>query len=196
MITNDTYDKFAVEVEKIPNGCHLVELMEDGGAIQITKPGYLGSKDFKVQLVALYNGEFMVIETPSHVTLLREFADAYEVGIDNGNVLMHEAMRVFHGQEPCLDEIRSVEGTIRTPEYILKALKWIWGQEDANFPMPKYLGRRMSGHRLCEVAHGVSFDTVHDRAEIKKGRPEPLKNVDYSTVDKIIDGDIEIAVKA
>ena len=186
MIKNDKYDVFAEKVANIPDGCHYVEIMEDGGVIKITKPGYLGALDFKVQLVAMFNNEFKTIETPSHANLLQEFVDAYTVSKDNGDILMNEALRVFHGEEPRLDEVRSVEGTARTPEYILKSLKWIWAQEDINFPMPKYLGRRMSGHRLCEVAHVVSYDEVYERAEVKKSRPAPLKNVDYSMVDNVL----------
>ena len=128
-----------------------------------------------------------MVETPSHVDLLREFSEAYEYGQENGERLMNEAMRVFHGKEPRLNLIFKIEGTNRTPEYILKALKWIWAQEDTNFPMPQYLGRRMSGHRLCEVAQGTAFSVVHERAEAKKKRPEPLQDVDYSMVDNVLE---------
>ena len=30
------------------------------------------------------------------------------------------------------------------PEVIFKVYKWIWGQEDCNYPPPKYKGRAMS----------------------------------------------------
>lgn len=30
------------------------------------------------------------------------------------------------------------------PEVFMKAYKWIWGQEDCNYPPPKYKGREMS----------------------------------------------------
>ena len=187
MIENTDYENFARKVLEMPPGFHLVELLQDGGAIRITKPGYRGKDDFRVQLVtAKWGDRLEIIETPKHVDLLEEFSRAYDVSKENGNILMNEAMRVFAGNEPRVALIEHLGGTHRTPEYILKALKWIWAQEDVNFPISKgYLGRKMAGQRLCEIAHGVPFETVYERAEVKKSRPQPLKEVDYTKVEHV-----------
>ena len=52
--------------------------------------------------------------------------------------------RVYNGEEPddVLDETDLRTSTGDNPEALLKAYKWIWGQEDVNYPTGK--GRAMS----------------------------------------------------
>jgi hypothetical protein len=54
--------------------------------------------------------------------------------------------RVYNGEEPddVLKEMRLKNPCGEIPEVLMKAYKWIWGQEDCNYPPPKYKGREMS----------------------------------------------------
>jgi len=54
------------------------------------------------------------------------------------------------------------------PLIVLKAYKWIWGQEDCNYPPPKYKGRAMSwegwekiGEKWAKTGDGI--EDLRDR---------------------------------
>jgi len=59
--------------------------------------------------------------------------------------------KVYNGEEPddILKEISLVNPIGENPEALLKAYKWIWGQEDVNYPTGK--GREMSWVVLKEL---------------------------------------------
>ena len=59
--------------------------------------------------------------------------------------------RVKNGEEPndFIKEIFNLTFTVgETPETLLKAYKWIWGQEDVNYPTGE--GREMSWKCIAE----------------------------------------------
>ncbi len=58
--------------------------------------------------------------------------------------LLKAFKRVYNGEDPddVLKEINLRTTTDDNPEALLKAYKWIWGQEDVNYPTGK--GRAMS----------------------------------------------------
>ena len=45
-------------------------------------------------------------------------------------------------------------------EHILKVLKWWFGEEDCNYPMPRYQGRKMIMYRIRELLDGIELDQV------------------------------------
>ena len=185
LLPNGRFDSFPPKTLPLRDGLHLVEKLADGRFLAIRKPGRLSAQDFVVQL--LDADQATVIETVSHVDLLQEFhralAKERSAGLRFGSV----AFRVFGGKEPI--RLPAVAGPGRPVDYILKALKWIWAQEDVNHPIVQgRQGRKMAGYRLQEVLDGVPLRDVARRAEAKGYRPGPLPGVDYARVDRALRG--------
>ncbi len=120
-------------------------------------------------------------------TLLVDFDGALRADRAAGLAFGCQAFRVFGGYEPPATLV--VSGTTHAADYVLKALKWIWAQEDLNYPIPRYQGRLMAGFRLQELLDGVPFGEVYGRAEVKRSRPRPLPNVDYARVERALRGE-------
>lgn len=185
LIPNGRFDEFPPRTLDLAPGLHLVEALADGGHIAIEKPGYLGPNDFAVRRLAA-NGA--TDETLSHVEILVEFGRAME--FDSVSCLRFAgfAFRVFGGTEPPA-RTRPVPGFQRAGDYVLKALKWIWAQEDVNHAIARgYQGRRMSGYRLEELLEGVELAEVLGRTEVKGGVPSPLQGINYKRVDRALVG--------
>ncbi len=63
--------------------------------------------------------------------------------------------RVYNGEEPddILKSLALNNPTGENPEALLKAYKWIWGQEDVNYPTGQ--GRAMSWEGLKELLESI-----------------------------------------
>ena len=70
---------------------------------------------------------------------------------------------MYNGEEPneILENTRFSNPIGETPEVLLKAYKWIWGEEDVNYPTGK--GRAMSwegwekkGNKLIRTGTGLN----------------------------------------
>ena len=79
-------------------------------------------------------------------------------------------------------------GTRRTPDYLLKALKWILTQEDMHYPIQRGMqGRRVLTDRLAEVLDGVTLEYVLQRTCFAGEPPPPrLYGVDCHIVDRSV----------
>ena len=76
-----------------------------------------------------------------------------------------------------------------TIEELLKSIKWIVIQEDINYPMPKYEGRKMSFARYAEAVFVTQNDT-HTLEEVIKRtlshtRPQRWREMNYDFLAKI-----------
>ena len=148
-IKNQPREQFRESLEKIKYRGYEVEDISDGRKIVITKPGgkfiygTIKKEDF---MVWVYDEKEDALWLISHKNI---FDDLEEKGKHNPTetVKIIEALKqVYDGIDP--DEVlknMSLKNPCgEMPEVLLKAYKWIWGQEDCNYPPPKYKGREMS----------------------------------------------------
>jgi hypothetical protein len=148
-VRNKPREEFRLILEAVKYLGYEVETLRDGRKIVITKPGG------KFVYGKVRREDFMVwVYDPSNSTLwLISHKDIYEDleqkgRSDPGNTLrvINALDRVCKGEEPdevlqALD-IADVALDGESPEVLLKAYKWIWGQEDCNYPDGQ--GREMS----------------------------------------------------
>ena len=146
-IKNAKRDEFVKELENIPYRGYEVENISDGRKIVIVKPGdkqsfgRIRKEDF---FVFIYDPREQTLWQITHKQIYDDLQKKAEINpIATVNIL--ECFeRVYNGEEP--DDI--LEQTVlenpcgENPEALLKAYKWIWGQEDVNYPTGK--GRAMS----------------------------------------------------
>jgi len=166
-IKNQPREDFRKLLEKVKYRGYKVEELTDGRKIVITKPG--GKRVFgKVKrediMVWVYNPQDSTLWLITH-------NDIYNDLVEKGNHNPTETIRVinvleevYNGKEPnevlknaTLNRITTGE----SPELLLKAYKWIWGQEDVNYPDGK--GRAMSwegwekqGQRWVKTGTGIT----------------------------------------
>jgi len=146
-IKNAKRDDFVKELENIPYRGYDVENISDGRKIVIVKPGgkqsfgRIRKEDF---FVFIYDPREQTLWQITHKQIYDDLQKKAEINpIATVNIL--ECFeRVYNGEEP--DDI--LKQTVlenpcgENPEALLKAYKWIWGQEDVNYPTGK--GRAMS----------------------------------------------------
>jgi hypothetical protein len=146
-IKNRPREEFKILLEKVKYRGYEVDRLLDGRKIVITKPGG------KFVFGKVKREDFMVwVYSPSNSTLwLISHKDIYNDLEEKGNVNPRETIKiidaleeVFDGKEPneVLESTDLSNPCGEPPEVLLKAYKWIWGQEDCNYPGGK--GRAMS----------------------------------------------------
>lgn len=161
-VDNCSRNNFRKKLEKIPYRGYKVEEISDGRQIAITKPGgkftygSIRREDFMVWVHNPSNGSCWLI---SHKNIFDDLEA--KGGKDPKETLriIEGLEKVFSGEEPD-DVLNSVSPSIcnpigELPEVLFKAYKWIWGQEDCNYPNGE--GREMSmkiirelKNRLCQ----------------------------------------------
>jgi hypothetical protein len=146
-ITNTDRDHFREDLERIAYRGYNVEEISDGRKIVITKPGgkfTFGSIRRDDFMVWIYNPADKTLWLISHKNILDDLRTKGELDPRATLIIIGALERVYNGDEP--DEIL-MERPLpnpggELPEVLLKAYKWIWGQEDVNYPTGK--GRAMS----------------------------------------------------
>lgn len=147
-IRNRPGEEFRKLLEKVKYRGYEVERLKDGRKIVITKPGGKRALGGMVK-----REDFMVwVYNPSDSTLwLISHKDIYNDLVEKGRLNPIETVRiidalekVFKGEEPdeVLKNTKLINPFGEPPELLLKAYKWIWGQEDCNYPDGK--GRAIS----------------------------------------------------
>ena len=146
-IENSKRDAFRQEVEKIPYRGYEVEDITDGRKIVISKPGgksIYGSVKREDFLVFIYDPSKDGLWLISHKNISEDFEEKAHVNPIETIKIIEALERVFNGDEPdkVLQETSLTNPAGEDPEVLLKAYKWIWGQEDSNYPTGE--GREMS----------------------------------------------------
>jgi len=153
-IRNAPPDEFRKRVEQIPYRGFEVEQISDGRSIVITKPGgkfvfgTIKREDFMVWIRNPSDKSLFLI---SHANILEDLEVKGRIDARATVEIIDALERVYQGEEP--DEILQT-ATLRNDlggesvEVLLKAYKWIWGQEDINYPDGK--GRAMSWEGLSK----------------------------------------------
>ncbi len=153
-IKNDERHKFASEIEKIKYRGYEVENISDGRKIVITKPGgkftfgTIKKEDF---MVFIFNPTSKTLWLISHQNILDDLIEKGKANTKETLNIISALEEVFNGSEPdvVLKKKKLNNPVGENPEALLKAYKWIWGQEDVNYPTGK--GRSMSFEGILEL---------------------------------------------
>jgi len=148
-IKNKSSKEFSKNLEAIKYRGYEVENISDGRKIVITKPGgkftfgTIKKEDF---MVWIYNEKSESLWLISHQNISDDLKDKAACDPKEALQIMEGLKRVYEGEDPddVLKEMKLTNPCGEMPEVLLKAYKWIWGQEDCNYPPPKYKGRAMS----------------------------------------------------
>jgi hypothetical protein len=146
-IPNAEQSNFRETLKKIPNGEYEVEQLKDGKKILINKPGKKGLNDFRVDL---YDPKNDSRKSLKHEEIYNDITNKYENNPKETEKMLQGLLEVCKGQEP--DKViseKKIKNTSGLPvDTILKNYKWIWGQEDCNYPKGK--GRWLSMDAFLE----------------------------------------------
>ncbi|ODS29950.1 MAG: hypothetical protein SCARUB_04945 [Candidatus Scalindua rubra] len=153
-IKNAPREEFASRIEKIEYRGYEVEEMSDGRKIVITKPGgkftfgQIKREDFLVFIFDTLNKSLWLI---SHKNIYDDLISKSEKDPKETLKIIDALENVYNGIDPedvlSNTEIKNPIG--EEPEALLKAYKWIWGQEDVNYPTGK--GRDMSFESIYKL---------------------------------------------
>jgi hypothetical protein len=155
-IKNQSREEFRKTLENIKYRGYEVEPISDGRKIVITKPGgkfSFGTVKRDDFMVWIYNPEDGSLWLISHKNIFDDLEDK-AMRDPNETLRIIEALnKVYNGNEPddVLKEMALKNPCGEKPEVLLKSYKWIWGQEDCNYPPPKYKGREMSMVAINEL---------------------------------------------
>lgn len=132
-----------------------VEQIGDGRKIAITKPG--GKKaygrPYKEDIqVFIFDPSDNSLWQISHDQIIEDVRAKLAEDKTQGAKLLEYLERTYNGKEPedFVSGIRSLNfQTGESPEALIKAYKWIWGQEDVNYPTQA--GRALSWKSFQEM---------------------------------------------
>jgi len=153
-IKNTEPNEFAKRLEEVPYRGYEVESITDGRKIVIVKPGgkqawgKMRKEDF---FVFIYNPSEQSLWQITHKQIHEDLKEKAKADKDATVEILKAFERVYYGEDPD-DILKSVvlkNPTGENPEALLKAYKWIWGQEDVNYPTGQ--GRAMSWKGLKEL---------------------------------------------
>ena len=139
-VRNAPREEFAKQVIAIEYRGYEVEQCEDGRKIVITKPGgksVYGHPKKEDILVFIYDPNDNSLWQISHKQILNDVTAKCEENHAEGKKLIALLEKTLNGEEPndFIDAIQALSfQTGEKPEELIKAYKWIWGQEDVNYP--------------------------------------------------------------
>ena len=151
-IRNAQPEEFRKQVMALPQLGYEVEDLSDGRKIVVTKPGGKSVNDI---MVWVYEGLGGTHWRPSHSKIGKDLKLKLSHHRKNGLAVIKALEKVYEGIEP--DDILSADPLLgqNLPglpvDLILKAYKWIWVQEDMNYPPPRFQGRAMSMEGIREM---------------------------------------------
>lgn len=154
-IRNQKKFEFIDSLEKIPYRGYEVEQLADGRKVVITKPGGKSSYgtpkkvDFLVFIYSITDNSLWQI---THKQLLDDLYSKSEENKDETLKLIGLLQRTLEGAEPndFIKEILALNFSTGEPaEALIKVYKWIWGQEDVNYPNGH--GRYLSWEAIEEL---------------------------------------------
>lgn len=160
-IKNCPPEDFRKLLEEIEYRGYEVEEISDGRKIVITKPGgkfsfgTIKRDDF---MVWIFNPKDDSLWLISHKNIFDDLEEKANCDPKETIRIIQALERVYDGEEPddVLKEMKLTNPYGELPEVLLKAYKWIWGQEDCNYPPPKYQGREMSMAGIRELKSRLS----------------------------------------
>lgn len=153
-VKNAEREKFREELEGIPYRGYEVEKLKDGRKVVITKPGgkftygKIRREDLMVWILDEEEDSLWLI---SHKDIFEDLKGKAEKDPAQTRAIIEALERVHGGEDPddVLGHTELPNPVGEEPELLLKAYKWIWGQEDCNYPDGE--GRNMSYKGLLEL---------------------------------------------
>ncbi|MFN7181708.1 MAG: hypothetical protein ACK4NF_03395 [Planctomycetota bacterium] len=153
-IKNRPREEFRELLEKVKYRGYEVEQLRDGRKVVITKPGgkftfgRIRREDF---MVWIYKPEDSSLWLISHKDIYNDLEEKGKVNPKETIKIIDALERVFDGEDPedVLGNTKLSNLIGEQPEVLLKAYKWIWGQEDCNYPEGE--GREMSMKNIREL---------------------------------------------
>jgi acyl carrier protein len=146
-IKNRPREEFRYMLESVKYRGYEVEKLVDGRKIVITKPGgkfVFGKIRREDLMVWVYNPIDSTLWLISHKDIYNDLEGKGNIDSVETIRIIDALERVFNGEEPddVLDDLKLNNPIGELPEVLMKAYKWIWGQEDCNYPDGQ--GRDMS----------------------------------------------------
>ncbi len=175
-ITNRPCNEFRKILEDIHYRGYEVEELSDGRKIVITKPGgkFVFGKVIREDfMVWIFNPRDSTLWLISHKDIRTDIEDKRAAEPRDALKVLNALEKVYNGEEPdeVIGAIKLANVTGEPLELILKAYKWIWGQEDCNYPDGK--GRAMSwegwtkdGEKWIKTGEGLLDMRNQLRAEL------------------------------
>jgi len=158
---NAERSEFAKRLGEVPYRGYEVESVADGRRIVIAKPG--GKQAWGRMLkddffVFVYCPSEQSLWQISHKQIYEDLEEKAKADRSATAEILRAFERVYRGEDP--DDILascSLTNPIgENPEVLLKAYKWIWGQEDVNYPTGQ--GRAMSWKDLKRLMDSLTED--------------------------------------
>jgi len=146
-IRNKPRDEFRQLLENVKYLGYEVENISDGRKIVITKPGgkfVYGSVKREDFMVWVYNSSDSTLWLISHKDIYNDLELKGNQYASSTVKIIDALEAVCNGEEPdnVLNKLKLKNPIGEIPEVLLKVYKWIWGQEDCNYPNGE--GREMS----------------------------------------------------
>ncbi len=147
-IKNTSRDKLVPSFEAIEYRGYEVEQFQDGRKVVITKPGgksVYGRPKKEDFLVFVYTPKDNGLWQITHKQIFQDIEEKLSESKTKTVELINMLERTYNGEEPTdfIDDINSLTfKNGESVELLLKVYKWIWGQEDVNYPNGE--GRDMS----------------------------------------------------
>jgi len=153
-IKNRPREDFRKLLEKVKYRGYEVEQLSDGRKIVITKPGgkfVFGKVKREDFMVWVYNSSDSTLWLISHKDIYNDLEEKGKANPKATIKIIDALEKVFNGEEPAdiLKTRKLNTPTGEPPEVLPKAYKWIWGQEDCNYPEGE--GREMSMKGIREL---------------------------------------------
>ena len=149
-IENDEANIFRDKLNAIPYLLYEMEQLKDGQKIVVSKPG--GKRSFgrlarNDLVVYLYNPSEEVLWQVSHKDIADDLQEKFNTEPNHAKDILSALYNVCLGKEPdfVLKRIGNKELGGLSIEKILKLYKWIWGQEDCNYPSGEGRWKSMNG---------------------------------------------------
>lgn len=159
-IRNDIRENFIKKLEEIEYRGYEVEQLNDGRKIVITKPGgksVYGRPKKEDFLVFIFQPKEDGLWQITHKQILDDLYLKSEESITETLKLITLLERTLKGEEPSdfIEEINVLKfQNGESPESLIKAYKWIWGQEDVNYPNGE--GREMSWKEIEKLKNKLN----------------------------------------
>ena len=158
-IKNAERNEFAKRLEEIPYRGYEVENITDGRKIVIVKPGgkqawgKMRKEDF---FVFIYDPKVQTLWQITYKKIYEDLKEKAKVDKITTIEILKAFERVYCGEDPedILKSMALNNPTGENPEALLKAYKWIWGQENVNYPLGQ--GRAMSWEGLKELLESLT----------------------------------------
>jgi hypothetical protein len=153
-------DAFIKEIESLDYRGYEVEKLKDGRKIVITKPGgktVYGRPKKEDFLVYIFTPASDSLWQITHKQILEDLRAKSEKDPAETKKLILLLEKILNGGEPddFLDEINALKFRCgETPEALIKVYKWIWAQEDVNYPNGE--GRHLSWKGISALLDEIS----------------------------------------